>query len=135
MISIRWILALMLLAVSAAATHAADTIRIGYSEMLSGPFAQLGDQGLKSIQFSIDQINARGGALGKKLELVAYDNKGQPAEALIMLQKMVDDDLSIVLNCGPSNIIAALIPAVEKQNARDPSRRVVLVNCGSQAPN
>jgi branched-chain amino acid transport system substrate-binding protein len=50
--------------------RAEETIRIGYSEILSGTFAQVGDQGIKTIQFSIDQINARGGVLGKKLELV-----------------------------------------------------------------
>jgi branched-chain amino acid transport system substrate-binding protein len=114
--------------------RAEDTIRIGYSEVLSGTFAQVGDQGIKTIQFSIDQINARGGVLGKKLELVSYDNKGQPSEALITLTKMVDDNISVVLNCGPSNIGAALIPAVDKNNARDPNHRVVLVNCGALAP-
>jgi branched-chain amino acid transport system substrate-binding protein len=131
--SIRWALALMLLAVSGVATRA-DTIRIGYSEMLSGSFAQAGDQSMKAIQFSIDQVNARGGVIGRSLELITYDNKAQPAEALVSLQKMIDDNLSIVMNCGPSNIVAALIPSIEKQNARDPSHRVVLVNCGSLAP-
>src|SRR5476649_2300828 len=81
--------------------RAEDTIKIGYTEILSGTFAQVGDQGIKSIQFAIDQVNARGGVMGKKLELVAYDNKGQPAEALITLQKMIDDNISIVMNCGP----------------------------------
>ena len=116
------------------AARAEDTVRIGYSEILSGTFAQVGDQGIKTIQFAIDQVNARGGVLGKKMELVAYDNKGQPSEALIMLQKMVDDNISVMLNCGPSNIGAALIPAVDKNNARDPNRRVVLMNCGALAP-
>ena len=123
-----------LLAMTGLSAHAADTIRIGYTEILSGTFAQVGDQGIKSIQFAIDQVNARGGVLGKKLELVTYDNKGQPSEALIMLQKMVDDNLSIIMNCGPSNIGAALIPAVAKQNARDPGHRIVLINCGALAP-
>ena len=116
------------------AARGEDTIRIGYSEALSGTFAQIGDQGIKTIQFSIDQVNARGGALGKKLELVAYDNKAQPAEALIMLQKMIDDNISIMMNCGPSNIGAALIPAVDKANARDPAHRILLMNCGALAP-
>jgi branched-chain amino acid transport system substrate-binding protein len=114
--------------------RAEDTIKIGYTEVLSGTFAQIGDQGIKSIQFAIDHVNARGGVLGKKLELVAYDNKGQPSEALINLQKMVDDNISIMMNCGPSNVGAALIPGVAKNNARDPNHRVVLVNCGALAP-
>ncbi len=129
----RWALAAALLATGGTA-RAGDTIRIGYSEGLSGSFAQVGDQGIKSIQFAIDQVNSKGGVLGKQLELVAYDNKGQPAEALIMLQKMVDDNITIIMNCGPSNIGAALIPAVEKNNARNRDHRVVLMNCGALAP-
>ena len=114
--------------------RAADTIKIGYSELLSGTFAQIGDQSIKSIQFAIDVVNARGGVLGKKLELVTFDNKGQPAEALIMMQKMIDENLPIMMNCGPSNISAALIAAVDKHNERNPEHRILYMNCGALAP-
>lgn len=113
---------------------AQDTIKIGYTESLSGTFAQVGDQGIKTIQFVIDHINAQGGALGRPLELVPIDNKAQPADALVALQKMVDDGLTIILNCGPSNISAALVDGVNKHNARNKDRRVVYVNCGGVAP-
>lgn len=112
----------------------ADTIKIGYSEALSGVFAQVGDQGIKSIQYAIDGVNARGGVLGKQLELVPMDNKGQPSEALITVQKMLDENITIMMNCGPSNIASALIGAVEKNNERNPSHRILYVNCGGLAP-
>ncbi|MBS0640344.1 MAG: branched-chain amino acid ABC transporter substrate-binding protein [Proteobacteria bacterium] len=112
----------------------ADTIKIGYSEALSGVFAQVGDQGIKSIQYAIDGVNARGGVLGKQLELVPMDNKGQPSEALITVQKMLDENISIMMNCGPSNIASALIGAVEKNNERNPNRRILHINCGGLAP-
>ncbi len=115
-------------------SHAEDTIKIGYSEALSGVFAQVGDQGIKSIQYAIDGVNARGGVLGKKLELVAFDNKGQPSEALITLQKMLDDNMPVLLNCGPSNTASALIAAVDKNNERNPAHRILYVNCGGLAP-
>ena len=114
--------------------RAADTIKIGYSEALSGTFAQIGDQGIKSMQFAVDAVNAKGGVLGKQLELVAYDHKAQPSEALIMMQKMVDENLPIMLNCGPSNIAAALIAAVDKNNERNPNQRIMYMNCGALAP-
>lgn len=112
----------------------ADTIKIGYSEALSGVFAQVGDQGIKSIQYAVDGVNARGGVLGKQLELVAFDNKGQPSDALITMQKMLDEDIPILLNCGPSNIASALIAGVDKNNERNPTHRIVYVNCGGLAP-
>jgi branched-chain amino acid transport system substrate-binding protein len=132
----RRVLAIIaLIAGPAFAQHAkADTIRIGYSEALSGVFAQVGDQGIKSIQYAVDGVNARGGVLGKQLELVPYDNKGQPSEALITMQKMLDDNITIMLNCGPSNIASALIGAVDKNNERNPAHRIVYVNCGGLAP-
>jgi branched-chain amino acid transport system substrate-binding protein len=112
----------------------ADTIKIGYSEALSGVFAQVGDQGIKSIQYAVDGVNARGGVLGRQLELVPFDNKGQPSDALITLQKMLDDNITIMLNCGPSNIGSALIAGVAKNNERNPEHRIVFVNCGALAP-
>ena len=124
-----------LIAWSCIAQHAhADTIRIGYSEVLSGVFAQVGDQGIKSIQYAIDGVNARGGVMGKQLELVPFDNKGQPSDALITMQKMLDENIPVLLNCGPSNIASALIAAVEKNNDRNPTHRILYVNCGGLAP-
>ena len=117
-----------------APSRADDTIKIGYSEALSGVFSQVGDQGIKSIQYAIDGVNARGGVLGKKLELVTFDNKAQPSEALITMQKMLDDNLPILLNCGPSNISSALIAGVDKNNERNPNHRILYINCGGLAP-
>ncbi len=113
---------------------AQGSIKIGYTEALSGTFSQIGDQGIKSLQAIIDVVNAKGGALGKKLELVPIDNKAQPADALQALQKMVDEGYPIILNCGPSNIAAALVDAVNKNNERNKDRRIVYVNCGAVAP-
>lgn len=112
----------------------ADNIRIGYAEALSGVFAQVGDQGIKSIQYAIDGVNARGGVMGRQLELVPFDDKGQPAEALITLQKMLDENIPILLNCGASNVASALVGAVDKNNTRNPNHRIVYVNCGALAP-
>jgi branched-chain amino acid transport system substrate-binding protein len=115
-------------------SQAEDTIKIGYSEALSGVFAQVGDQGIKSIQYAIDGVNARGGVLGRRLELVPFDNKGQPSEALITMQKMLDENLPILLNCGPSNIASTLIAGVDKNNERNPDHRILYINCGGLAP-
>ncbi len=125
---------LMGLASFATPAKAQGTIRLGYSELLSGTFAMVGDQGIKTIQFVIDGINAKGGVLGKKLELVPLDHKGQPAEAIGNMQKLVDDGVQIMLNCGPSNVGSALVGAVEKHNERNPDRRILFINCGALAP-
>jgi len=109
------------------------TIKIAYTDPLSGPFAQVGDQNLKQFKYILDWINSRGGALGKKFEIVAFDNKSQPSEALIALKSATDQNMPIIMQCSGSNIAAALIDAVDKHNERNPSNRIVYVNCGAVA--
>jgi branched-chain amino acid transport system substrate-binding protein len=81
---------------------AQDTIKIGYIDPLSGAFAQQGDASLRHFAYLLDRINAEGGALGKKFEIVSYDSKLQPAEALIALNSVIDQNISFVMQCAGS---------------------------------
>ena len=117
----------------AVSAQAAETIKIAYTDPLSGPFAQVGDQNLAQMQYIIDYINSKGGALGRKFELVSFDNKSQPSEALIALKAITDQNIPIVMQCSGSNIAAALIDAIEKHNGRNSDNRIVYVNCGAVA--
>jgi len=130
---LRVVVAAVAAATFALAAQAAETIKIAYTDPLSGPFAQVGDQNLKQMHYIIDYINAKGGALGRKFELVSFDNKSQPAEALIALKSITDQNIPIVMQCSGSNIAAALIDAIDKHNERNPDNRVVYVNCGAVA--
>src|SRR6516162_5385501 len=102
-----------------------DTIKIGYIDPFSGAFASGGDASLKMFQFIVDYINAKGGPLGKKFELVTFDDKLQPAEALIALKSITDQNLPFVMSCVGSNVGSALIDAVNKHNARNPDNRLL----------
>ena len=129
-------IALPLLAASmflARPCFAEDTIRIGYVDPLSGTFAQQGDASLQHFAYLLDRVNAEGGALGKKFEIVPYDSKLQPAEALIALSSIIDKNISFVMQCSGSNVGAALIDGVAKHNARNPDHRVLYLNCGALA--
>lgn len=125
--------ALVGLLFSAKPSVAADTIKIAYVDPLSGPFAHAGDQFLKVFSYVFDKINAEGGALGRKFELVAFDNKLQPSESLIALKNLTDQNIPFVLHCVGSNVGAALIDGVAKHNARNPDNRVIYLNCGALA--
>jgi len=111
-----------------------DTIKVAYTDPLSGPFAQVGDANLKQMQYIIDYINAKGGALGKKFELVPFDNKSQPSDALIALKSATDQNMPFIMQCSGSNIAAALIDGVNKHNDRNPDNRIIYLNCGAVAP-
>jgi branched-chain amino acid transport system substrate-binding protein len=112
---------------------AQDTIKIGYVDPFSGPFASGGDEFLKVFAYILQKVNGDGGALGKKFEIVPFDDKLQPAEALIALKSITDQNIPFVMQCTGSNVGAALIDGVSKNNARNPDNRVIYLNCGALA--
>jgi branched-chain amino acid transport system substrate-binding protein len=132
---LTWMIFAVVLAMLGPASDALaqGTIKIAYTDPLSGPFAQVGDPTLQQFKYIIDWINGRGGALGKKFELVAFDNKSQPSDALLALKSATDQNMPIIMQCSGSNIAAALIEAVDKHNERNPDSRIVYVNCGAVA--
>jgi branched-chain amino acid transport system substrate-binding protein len=120
--------------IAAAPSRAADdTIKIGYVDPFSGPFAATGNNFLKVFNYLLGIVNAEGGPLGKKYELVTFDSKLQPAEALIALKSITDQNIPFVMHCVGSNVGSAMIDAVSKHNARNPDNRVIYLNCGALA--
>ena len=115
------------------AARAEDTIKIGYTDPLSGPFAQVGQQILQNAQYALDYVNAHGGALGRKFELVVFDNKSQPSEELIALKSITDQRIPFVMQQAGSNVSAALIDGVNKNNERNPDNRILYLNVGGRA--
>lgn len=112
---------------------AQDTIKVAYVDPFSGPFASGGDEFLKVFAYILAKVNADGGALGKKFELVPFDDKLQPAEALIALKSITDQNIPFVMQCTGSNVGAALVDGVSKYNARNPDNRILYLNCGALA--
>jgi branched-chain amino acid transport system substrate-binding protein len=80
----------------AAATRAfaadAETIKLGTFGPFTGPAAGLGLEAKKGIEFAIQECNAGGGIGGKKLALVAYDDRANRAEAVSVCRKMIESD-------------------------------------------
>ena len=110
-----------------------DTIKIGFIDPFSGAFAAGGDANLKQTQFILDYVNAKGGALGKKFEVITFDDKLQPSEALIALNSVTDQRLPFVMSYTGSNVGSALIDGVNKHNARNPDNRILFLNSGQLA--
>ena len=53
-----------------------DTIKVGEYASLKGSEASFGDSSHKGTQLAVDEVNAAGGVLGKKIELLVEDNRG-----------------------------------------------------------
>jgi branched-chain amino acid transport system substrate-binding protein len=67
-------------------------IKVGFPIILSGPGALFGEPASKGAQMFVDEINAKGGVLGRKMELVIRDTKGQPDEAVRVAREMILKD-------------------------------------------
>jgi len=93
---IRKALGPLLLAVAVAAlglpAAAQGPVRIGASLSVTGTYAKLGKNQHEGYQLCIKDLNARGGMLGRKAELVMYDDQSLPATAVRLYEKLITED-------------------------------------------
>src|SRR5215510_13849352 len=94
------------------AGHAgAQTIKIGVNEPLTGPFAASGTYVVNGAKIAADVINAKGGVLGKKIELVIEDNKSNPTEAAAVAEKLITaDKVPVIMGAWGSSLTLAVMP-------------------------
>ncbi|HET9396461.1 MAG TPA: ABC transporter substrate-binding protein, partial [Nitrospiraceae bacterium] len=95
-----------------------DPIRIGNSSPLTGALAYQGEQEQNGIRLAIQEINAKGGVLGRPLEVVSEDNKCNPTEAVSAASRLLERRVSVLLGAHCSSATIASMPLV--QNAKIP---------------
>jgi branched-chain amino acid transport system substrate-binding protein len=125
--------AALALSCGAAFAQAGQTVKIGFIDPLSGPFANIGQNQLKSWQFSAEEFNKKNPA-GVKFEFVPFDNKGSPQESLNVLKAAIDQNIRYVVQGNGSGAAAAISDAVTKHNERNPGKEVVYVNYAAVDP-
>src|SRR3977135_3458446 len=116
------------------AVMAQETLKIGYIDPLSGGGASVGEVGLKIFQFLADELNAKGGIQGKKVEIVPLDNKTNPQESLIQAQKAIDAGVRYITQGNGSSVAGALSDFVPKYNERNPGKEVLYFNYAAVDP-
>jgi branched-chain amino acid transport system substrate-binding protein len=122
------------LTVLGGAASAQESIKIGYIDPLSGGGASVGEGGLKTFQYLADELNAKGGILGHKVEIVPLDNKTNPQEGLVQAQKAVDAGVRYITQGNGSSVGAALEDFVTKNNSRNPGKEVLYFNYAAVDP-
>ncbi len=89
----------------------ADDINIGVNMPLTGAFAASGDYVTNGAKIAVEEINAKGGLLGRKLNLVIEDNKSNPTEAAAVTEKLiVRDKVPVLLGAWGSSLTLAAMP-------------------------
>ena len=100
-----------LLAAGFAGAAGAQTIKIGVNEPLTGPFAASGTYVVNGAKIAAEEINARGGVLGRKIELVIEDNKSNPTEAAAVAEKLITSDKTpVMMGAWGSSLTLAVMP-------------------------
>ena len=109
--------------------QAGDTIKIGFSMALTGGLAGAGKGALIAMQVWAEDVNARGGILGKPVELVYYDDQTNPATVPAIYTKLLDiDEVDFVVSGYGTNLIAPAMPIVMQRGLVFPSLFGLAVN-------
>src|SRR5437762_10499459 len=109
---------LLLAALSGGALSAgaqAPPIRIGFASAMSGPAAITGEGVRWGATLAVEEINARGGIMGHKIEASFADNKGQPGEAVSAVRKLADvDKVDVIIGQTHSGACLGAMPIVKE---------------------
>src|SRR5882757_8919026 len=94
---------------------AADPIKIGCSMPQSGGLAANGKAALLTMQIWVEDVNARGGILGRPVQLVFYDDQSNPANVPRIYTKLLDvDKVDLVVTNGTNLTVPAMPVAMER---------------------
>jgi branched-chain amino acid transport system substrate-binding protein len=95
------------------AQGAAAPIKIGFSMALTGPLAVNGKQALLGAQIWQEEVNAKGGLLGRQVQIVYYDDQSNPSTVPGIYTKLLDvDKVDLVVSGYATNMVAPAIPVV-----------------------
>src|SRR6478752_8999863 len=103
--------------ISGAQAQNKEPIKIGFSMSLTGPLSPNGKQALLGLQIWEEEVNAKGGLLGRPVKLVYYDDQSQSAPVPGIYTKLLDiDKVDLVLGPYATVPSAAAMPVVMQKN-------------------
>ena len=111
-----------------------ETVRIAFMDPLSGPFANVGQNQLKSWQFAAERLSGAKNPAGVKFEVVGFDNKGSPQESLNTLKAAIDQGFRYITQGNGSGAAMAILDAVSKHNERNPGKELIYLNYAAVDP-
>ena len=105
------------LGVSRGSAQGAAPIKIGFGMALTGPLAVNGKQALLGTQIWQEEINAKGGLVGRQVQLINYDDQSNPANVPGIYTKLLEvDKVDLVVSGYATNMVAPAIPVVMQRD-------------------
>jgi branched-chain amino acid transport system substrate-binding protein len=116
------LIAIVLCLGSGAVVEAQKPIRVGVSPSLTGTYAAIGQNLHRGYQLCVKHTNDKGGVLGRKLELVFYDNRSDLHTTVLLYEKLIaQDKVDLVLGPNTSPIVDAVADVNEKHRMPMPA--------------
>lgn len=120
----RWLSLLLLTLAALAPARAAEPIKIGIALSMTGNLADSAIHYRRAIELWRDQVNARGGLLGRPVELLIYDERSDPGTAVRLYERLITNDGADLLIAPWGSASTATASAVAEKHKR------VLINAG-----
>ena len=104
-------LSLLAGAVVATTAQAQEPIKLGLIAAMSGQSAKSGEAIVRGLNIALDEINARGGLLGRKVELVVRDDESNPAKGIVAARELVQREKVVAMFGGLDTPVSlAIVP-------------------------
>ena len=96
---------------AAVPTKAQDTLKLGLVAAMSGQSAKSGEAIVRGLSIALDEINAKGGLLGKKVELIVRDDESNPAKGVVAARELVQREKVVAMFGGLDTPVSmAIVP-------------------------
>ncbi len=90
-----------------------DVIKIGEAVALTGDNSAWGQPEKNALEMEIAKINANGGVMGKQLQLIAYDTRGDATEGVNVTKRLISDGVCAIIGPGQSGVAIAMSSVTE----------------------
>ena len=92
----------------------AQTIRIGFSSALTGPAALASQWEKWGVEMAVEEVNASGGLLGRKIEIISVDNRCNPTEGANSARKLIQEKVAAIVGGHCSSATLAMMPIIQE---------------------
>jgi branched-chain amino acid transport system substrate-binding protein len=126
-ISLAAALAAGLQVLAGGAVLAQETLKFGVADPLTGPAAIFGLDQMQAVRWAVEDINAKGGVNGRKLEAIIADHQTKPEVGISVVNKFISVDKVPVFITAFSNVVKAVAPTANRE-------KVLMLSVGANSP-
>src|SRR5215470_12700230 len=124
--SFVWVAA-MAATLAGSGVSAQETLKFGVADPLTGPSALFGVDQMQAVRWAVEDINAKGGVNGRKLEHVIVDHQAKPEVGIAVVNRLINVDKVPVFITAFSNVVKAVAPIANRE-------KVLMLSVGANSP-